>query len=450
VSSSGDGVTRLLCKEISDASPRGIASTLTRLIRRGDLPPGTRLPTIRELAGRIGASPTTVNAAWRLLREARAIETNRRGGTIVVGAPQPPRPQRFEGLLPFDRGDFALDLSRIVPDPALLPDLDDALAWARSQPDVNTYAPATIIDPLRTHAAAAWPFTAESFLVVNGGYDALALLARGLLTSADAVAVEEPTSPRLLDIIDAIGAEAVPVGCDSDGPDPAALMAALRVQPTAFIYQTRAQSPTGHSVPPDRITDLAKVLADTDVAVIENDSQPGIARSPAVSIGSLMPERTAHVRSYSKSHGPDLRIAIIGGAARLVHRAGLLRSFDAGWTSRLLQGTLAYLLADPVAIDRVEHAGRTYASRRELLTAALAARNIHTASRDGMGVWLPVLSETASVAVLASKGVAVQPGGRGFLSPQTGGFIRVSASRLVDGYDEIAEWIAAAHNCTWT
>ena len=43
-----------------------------------------------------------------------------------------------------------------------------------------------------------------------------------------------------------------------------------------------------------------------------------------MSIGRHLPERTVHIRSYSKSHGPDLRIAAIGDVDELNSNLGVL------------------------------------------------------------------------------------------------------------------------------
>ena len=53
-------------------------------VRDGQLPPGTRLPTVRDLAGRIGLAPNTVARAYRELETAGVVETRGRHGTFVA------------------------------------------------------------------------------------------------------------------------------------------------------------------------------------------------------------------------------------------------------------------------------------------------------------------------------------------------------------------------------
>jgi DNA-binding transcriptional regulator YhcF (GntR family) len=53
-------------------------------VRDGRLPPGTRLPTVRELAGQLGLAVNTVARAYRELETAGILETRGRFGTFVA------------------------------------------------------------------------------------------------------------------------------------------------------------------------------------------------------------------------------------------------------------------------------------------------------------------------------------------------------------------------------
>jgi DNA-binding transcriptional regulator YhcF (GntR family) len=55
-------------------------------VRDGRLPPGTRLPTVRELAGQLGLAVNTVARAYRELESASIVETRGRFGTFIARA----------------------------------------------------------------------------------------------------------------------------------------------------------------------------------------------------------------------------------------------------------------------------------------------------------------------------------------------------------------------------
>ncbi|WP_232828139.1 GntR family transcriptional regulator [Kribbella monticola] len=56
------------------------------MIRRGKLAQGTRLPTVRQLAGELGLAVNTVARAYKELEADRLIETRGRNGTFVLAS----------------------------------------------------------------------------------------------------------------------------------------------------------------------------------------------------------------------------------------------------------------------------------------------------------------------------------------------------------------------------
>ncbi|NOZ95255.1 MAG: GntR family transcriptional regulator, partial [Acidobacteria bacterium] len=69
---------------------RQIAAGLRTLLVHGDLPAGSRLPTIRELAMDLGVHPNTVAQAYRVLSDEGWLELRRRRGATVRQRPVPP------------------------------------------------------------------------------------------------------------------------------------------------------------------------------------------------------------------------------------------------------------------------------------------------------------------------------------------------------------------------
>ncbi len=90
---------------------------------------------------------------------------------------------------------------------------------------------------------------------------------------------------------------------------------------------------------------------------MEDDHSGDIASAKPVSIGSHLPDRTVHIRSFSKSHGPDLRLAAVGGAGDVITAVANRRLLGPGWSSRILQAVLLALLDDRSVIARVAGPG---------------------------------------------------------------------------------------------
>ena len=426
-------------------SARGLAQAVSRAVRDGALVPGAKLPPIRALASRLGLSPTTVSAGWALLARSGAIRTDGRRGTTVAGL-QDPGPGRYRRAL--DRQlDFTLDLSTGIPDPALLPNLGPALSELTTAGIPGSYLDDPVLPGLLDVLLAQWPYPPDELMVVDGAMDGLDLVSRALLRFGDRVVVEHPAFPPLLDLLESIGVEVVGVPVDDAGLCPEPLAAALRTPTAAVFLQPRAQNPTGASMTEQRAgQSLAPIFAQAGMPVVEDDSAGAVAASAPISLGRWIPDQVIHIRSFSKSHGPDLRLAAMSGPGELLREILHRRQLGQGWSSRLLQRILLSLLTDPAAIAAVDQARDEYTRRRGALVAALTSRDVEVSGGDGLNLWVPVHDESAAIVRLASQGVGVTPGAPFDVLPGGGGHVRVTVGLVADGYDELAEILAAAAN----
>ncbi|WBL20218.1 hypothetical protein [Citricoccus sp. NR2] len=95
-----------------------------------------------------------------------------------------------------------------------------------------------------------------------------------------------------------------------------------------------------------RAEELADLLDGTDVNVVEDDVLGPLSPVPVRTLGRRLPDQTIRVQEYCRAFGIDLRTSVIGGARHLVDAAIHQRSGGVASNSRLLQDTLAALLAD--------------------------------------------------------------------------------------------------------
>lgn len=416
-----------LSEQISDASVKGIALAASTLIREGKITVGMQMPAVRELAEKLGVSPATVSAAWGQLKKHKVLAGKGRSGVWVSGNTVMPRPIRFEKIGNY--GDsIRADLAMASPDPALLPDLQPALQAALQSPHLNSYVREAISPVLLSAIKPRWPYAAEAFLATDGGFDAMNLVVQTLVSPGDRVVIEDPTATRLLDMLDNVGAEILPLACDDEGPLPEMLAALLQKSPVMVIYQPRTHSATGNSVSEARQAALAQTLAHSTTLIVEDDGLGDLSATPAWSLGNIFPDRTLHVRSFSKAYGPDLRLAVLSATAEMVRRIQAWRNFGVSWTSRILQDSVAWLLQDAATQATIADARAIYRQRREHMLAALAAQGLKLPMRDGLSICIPVASEQYAMITLAARGIAVLPGERCRLGPTQ--FIRVSIACL--------------------
>ncbi len=426
---------------VDDRSAKGIASALSAAIDHGSLAPGTQLPPIRRAARDLAVAPATVSAAWSQLARAGLIETDGRRGTRVREAVAGPR--RYRRALDSQEG-FRIDLSTGLPDPHLLPDLHAALRRVPRDEQQHSYLEDPVVPALRELLVESWPFPAEQLTVVDGAMDAHSQFVAAHLRFGDRVAVEQPCFPPLLDLLEMAGVVPLPVAYDADGPVVADVVAAMDAGAKVLFFQPWGQNPSGQSLAPGRAEALAAALAGRDILVVEDDSAGGSPSGDPLSLGTHLPGRTVLVRSYSKTHGPDLRLAAVGGPRTVVDPIVERRYLGQGWSSRLLQSILVDLLTAGRSRAVVARAQRTYADRTATMADALAAQGIVVPGRDGINLWVPVADQTAALLHLAAAGVRAASGDPFWVSPPTGSHIRITTASIGDGYDELAALVAAA------
>jgi DNA-binding transcriptional MocR family regulator len=432
---------------VEERTPHGIAGAISRLITTGDLAPGDRLPTVRDLAKDLGVSPATVSHAWQTLASAGLITSRGRSGSFVRSAPREWMPRRYQGL---DGSlEAALDLSRGTPDPALLPRLGQLLSDLEIHADTTSYQAKPDIPELHDLLRSTWPSAVESITVTNGALDAIDRALATLVRYGDRVLVENPAFPPFLDLLDAYGLEPVGVEMDADGMLPDAFARALGTGPAVVLLQTRAHNPTGASLSPERAAQLGRLLTRSRAAphaiVIEDDHSGSISSAPDVTLASTVPDRVLHVKSFSKSHGPDLRIGALGGPRALVDRVVARRLLGPGWTSRTVQAILHALLTDADAVAQVDAARTAYAARRASLQAELLAAGVELPPGDGINAWLPVAEERSALVHLAAAGIRVAPGTPFQVGDSAVPHVRVTVGVVpVESAREVAQALAAA------
>jgi DNA-binding transcriptional MocR family regulator len=387
---------------------------------------------VRELATELGVSPATVAAAYRTLKQRGFVVADRARGTTVAPLP----PMRVKRVAPLPAG--VRDLSSGNPDPELLPPLP------RLDPTHKLYGVTAKLDELAELAVV--DFAADGvrgdIAVTGGALDAIERALQTELRAGDRIVVEDPSWPRIADLVHALGFVIYAVPVDERGLEPGRLADALRAGARAVITTPRGQNPTGAAADEERGRELRAVLAEyPDVLVIVDDYVARVAGAPYVHLHNVG-GRWVVVRSLSKVLGPDLRIALVAGDELTIARIEGRQRLGPGWVSHILQQIATVLLRDKATARLLQRVERTYAERRSALVSALAARGLAAAGASGIGVWISLADEAAAVRELLAQGWAVSPGERyRFHSPPG---IRVTTASLeTDEAERLAEAIAA-------
>jgi DNA-binding transcriptional MocR family regulator len=410
---------------ISGRTAASIAASLEQQLHARKRGAGEALPTVRDLAATLRVSPATVAAAYKLLRTRGLVAGQGRRGTRVAGAPvapaHPAAPSVAEG---------AVDLATGNPDPLLLPAVGPALHSIED--DVRLYGDQPEKGGLLAFAGAEFEadgVPARAVAVLSGAMDAIERVLREHLRPGDAVAIEDPSFPGLIDLISASGYTAVPCGTDEEGPLPGEVHAAAGRGCRAMIVTPRAQNPTGAALSAARASELKRVLRGfAEMLLIENDYAAPVAGAPFQTLRADSRNRWAVIRSTSKFLGPDLRVAVMAGDELTVGRVRGRQALGARWVSHILQQLALTLWSDPSSGRRLARAGEIYTQRRTAALAALREHGIEARSASGFNIWVPLRDEARVVRALAERGWAVAAGERFRIRSAPG--IRVTVSTL--------------------
>jgi DNA-binding transcriptional MocR family regulator len=431
--------------QIAGRGAAEIQASVEAGVRAGTLPPGTALPPVRTLAVELGVAAATVAAAYKGLRQRGVVETAGRNGTRVRNRPPiVPRAARRVAAPP-----GTVDLSTGEPDKRLLPALGPHLARLAG----------TVGEPVAYVDSGPWPelveaarvrFTADGVpmggagvTVTSGTLDAVERLLGSRLRPGDRVGVEDPGWANLIDLVAALGLEAVPVPVDDEGPTVDGLQRAVGAGVGAVVVTSRAQNPTGASITPGRADRLRRVLAKApDVLVVEDDHLAELSHQPPAPLGGRG-RPWALIRSVSKPYGPDLRVALVAGDPVSVSRVEGRMRLGSGWVSTVLQRLVLELWGDPDVVALVRRAGHEYAHRREALLAALARRAVSARGATGINIWVSTVDESATVVALRDLGWAVSPGSLFRLASPPGFRLTLGTLELSD-VDSLADAVAAA------
>jgi GntR family transcriptional regulator/MocR family aminotransferase len=160
--------------------------------------------------------------------------------------------------------------------------------------------------------------------------------------------------------------------------------------------------------------------------VIEDDYWGDIAQAACGSLfsDSRLRERTIYVRSFAKSLGPDLRLAIVAAPQHLRLLLRDARLATDGWNSRISQRVVAQLLASPAAEKAFNTACLAYSERRVAVVEGIKARLPSACvlpGTDGLNVWVELPPGSDALDVLhhaAQFGVIVSSGEAFYTSPR--------------------------------
>ena len=458
----------------------------------GRLPPGTRMPSTRQLALDLGVSRNTVVQTYERLVAEGFIEmrgplgafVTEHGGDALVppqraalgqalpamsklasprASPPAPAADAAEGLVehalhamrsPY-ADELAFDFWVGRPDARLFP----ALAWRKlvneallelQHSDGSYGEPAGLMElraAVARHVGASRGIvcSGDDVIITNGIQEGINIVARLFVAPGVPVGMECPGYLGAANVWASFGARLLPVEVDAEGARPGALPPECRL-----MYLTPAhQYPTGVALSPPRRAQWLAWALQRGGYLLEDDYDSDFyydSVPPAAIKAGDGDGRVIYLGTFSKSLAAGLRTGYMIVPRQLRRAAVIVKGLLTSGSPRLTQTALAAFLDCDEYAHQLRRLRKVYASRRDALRAALRelfASDAVSGSGAGMHVlWhlppgLPAAREVERVARGAGVGVYSLDSGNTWLGDEA---CRQRAERtLLLGYAALNE-----------
>jgi GntR family transcriptional regulator / MocR family aminotransferase len=400
-------------------------------IADGQLRPGQRLPSTRNLAAELKISRIPVFNAYEQLCAEGYLETFVGAGTCVAKsipdeslAPALKKGSKGSGksigrARPRRISDRGMALSR-VPAPCWLnslgafrvslPAVDHfpIRVWSKLvnrhsrmlQPEMMAYGDSMghlqFREAIAQYLATARGVRCDSsqILVTTGSQQALQLCAQVLLDPKDCVGIEEPGYPGARQAFLSAGSRLIPVHVDDDGIKATELVS--RGDALRAVYITPShQYPLGMTMSATRRMEVLNWAERSGTWIIEDDydSEYRFGSRPIVSLQGLdKHSRVIYIGTFSKVLFPSLRLGYMVLPEDLVQAFSASRDAADIFSSTLYQAVLADFIQEGHFARHLRRMRMLYMERRSMLVKAIS---------DQMGKTLEVVGAEAGMHVVA-------------------------------------------------
>lgn len=417
---------------------QSLADTLERQIRDGQLKPGDKLPSLRDLARLHGHAKNTVVAAFELLVSRGLVAPRRGSGYFVLEQARPAVVEEEAGSLGRALDIVWLMREQLKAEPGTLSVGDGfpPVEWL-SEARLDKYHHKVVrtglgalfrygsrfgYEPLRHHLVrklADFGIGAEprQIVLTHGANEAMDMVIRYFVPPGAAVLVDDPGYYPLFGKLKLAGAHIVGVPRLADGPDLEALDQRLaECKPRLFFTQSLSQNPTGSDLSPAKAFRVLQLAQKHNLLIVENDPLADFKPTASPRLSSLdQLERTIYIGSFSKSFSAALRVGFIACGADLASDLADLKALIHVSSSEYCERTIDVILSEG---HYARHLHRLRARLGEAAQQALAifdsvGAEVFVRNPQSLYVWaaLPQVPDSLAFArELLPQKIVIAPG----------------------------------------
>lgn len=396
---------------------KSLVDRLAAQIAAGKLPPGTRLPTHRQLAAQEGLALVTASRVYAELEAMGLVSGETGRGTFVREISLP----LSHGVDQHATAPGVLDLNFNYPtlpgqaellrtglrQLALSGDLE---ALLRYQPHAGRgHERACIARHLADRGLAV---QAEEVVIVSGAQQGLAVTVMALLKPGDVVAVDALTYSGFKVLAEACRLELLPIPLTCNGPDLDALERLCQQRRVKAVYtMPTLHNPMGWVMDVSWRARLIAIARQRDVLLIEDAAYAFLVEDAPPPLKALAPELTVYVSGFSKNVATGLRVGYV--VAPLDRIAAIERAIRAtAWNTPGVMTALVCGWIEDGTVLRLEAEKRHDAQARQTLGRQLLNGLNVVSHPASYFMWLPLPEDARAdqvVSELLSRNVAVSP-----------------------------------------
>ena len=447
-----------------------LAKELHQQIVDGQFQANLKLPSVRQLCERHDLSMSTVVKALETLQRDGVIESRDRSGFYIsankrLSSPEPEPSYILERPTQIDNQDLVLGLMRsfydpkvfnigaAIPSASFLPvnELDKAtrqvMRMSRYQRDKYQALPGNreLLEQIYKYMQnISCDIELEDILITSGCQEATMLALMSTLKAGSTVAVETPTYPGFLQIIELLNLEVIEIPSDPrTGVSVGALeLAAQQWQVDCLLLSSNYSNPTSARMPSDKKQTLLSMCERLNIHIIEDDVYGDLSHDPYFRPRPLKSydknNIVTYCSSFSKTISPGLRI---GWVINKAHNKTLQYNKYVSGLSTVT--TSQYAVAEYLRLGKHERYLQSVRRRYAVQTNTMVEK-LHTLMPEGTRfsqatggflVWMSLPSEIDTLKLLektVAKGVCFNPGILFSASKQYNNCLRINCSMEFD------------------
>lgn len=433
-----------------------IADAIEKRIDNGEYEANTKLPTHRQLADELKTTPATVAKAYKLLSDKGRLESYVGKGTFVATHSD------LNEAIKVVNEDASYNFSLLQP--CLYKNIPAVKSAYRKASDHLTE---TLIGycedsghEKHREAAVKWAQqygleggNIHNTVLTNGAQHALSLLIETLTDPGDTILVESLTYPGILAIANLTNRSVVGVDLDEHGLCPSALERAIQQHSPALIIVIPChQNPTGALMPEVRKKEIAQIINQHQVWLVEDDIYCFLDERPIPPIANFAPDYTFHVTALSKAISPAMRCGFIKAPDSQI---ALLNAHIRAntWMSPPINYIAATLLIESGEAFTLASVQREIASSRQKIAREIFSLN--GVNSTSYHIWLPLpqhWQQDRFTMEAKNRGLIVTSGSYFSVDGYSTKHIRLSLTsigqegKLIEGLKQIRELLDASPN----